>query len=90
VSRFTKNRNSPSEEVPVQWEFRSFEDGQIYITHKEADGLSVLLDWVRSGLTSASDIGDEMGLSKGQVSKMAKKAIDMGVLVKNGRSYAIA
>jgi DNA-binding MarR family transcriptional regulator len=77
------------EEVPIQWTFLSDEHGTIHILHKEADGLSVLIDWVANGLDSASDIADEMGISKGQVSKMANRAINAGLLVKNGRKYAL-
>ena len=89
VSVFTKNRNSPTDERRYEWEFKPFGENQILITHKEADGLMVLVNWVKSGLTSASDIADEMGISKGQVSKMAKKAIDSGLLTKVGRGYGI-
>jgi hypothetical protein len=89
VSRFTKNRNSKVEEVPIQWTFLSDEYGNIHILHKEADGLSVLIDWVATGLDSASDIAEEMGISKGQVSKMANRAINAGLLVKDGRKYAL-
>lgn len=89
VSRFTKNRNSKVEEVPIQWTFLSDDEEKIHILHKEADGLSILIEWVMNGLDSASDIADEMGISKGQVSKMANRAINAGLLIKNGRKYAI-
>jgi hypothetical protein len=89
VSVFTKNRNSPTDERRYEWEFKPFGNNQILITHKEADGLMVLVNWVKDGLTSASDISDEMVISKGQVSKMAKKAIDAGLLIKVGRGYGI-
>jgi hypothetical protein len=89
VSVFTKNRNSPTDERRYEWEFRPFGDNQIQISYKEADGLMVLVEWVKSGLTSASDIAEEMGISKGQVSKMARKAIERGLLVKSGRGYSI-
>jgi len=89
VSVFTKNRNSPTDERRYEWEFKPFGENQILITHKEADGIMVLVNWVKTGLTSASDIADEMGISKGQVSKMAKKAIDAGLLAKSGRGYSI-
>ena len=89
VSRFTKNRNSKVEEVPIQWTFLSDDLGQVHILHKEADGLSILIDWVANGLDSASDIAEEMGISKGQVSKMANRAIQAGLLIKNTRKYAL-
>jgi hypothetical protein len=89
ISVFTKNRNSPTDERRYEWKFEPFGENQILITHKEADGIMVLVNWVKDGLTSASDISDEMVISKGQVSKMAKKAIDAGLLIKVGRGYGI-
>jgi len=41
-------------------------------------------------LTSATDIADEMGISKGQVSKLAKQGNAAGWLKKAGRDYALA
>jgi hypothetical protein len=89
VSVFTKNRNCPNDERRYEWGFKPYGANQILITHKEADGIMVLVDWVKFGLSSASDIAEEMGMSKGQVSKMAKKAIDAGLLIKAGRGYGI-
>jgi CRP-like cAMP-binding protein len=40
-------------------------------------------------LTSAEDIARQMGVTKGPVSKLAKRAIDEGWLRKNGRKYAL-
>ena len=60
------------------------------IATKEADGLSVMIECVRDGLTGAREIAAEMGLSPGAVSKMAKRAIEGGRLRKEGRGYAIA
>jgi hypothetical protein len=73
----------------IEWGFLPNDDGKITITHREADGLTVLIEWVRNGITSASEIADEMGLSKGQVSKMATRAIQLGKLKKVGRDYAL-
>jgi putative DNA primase/helicase len=92
IARFTKDRNSQTEQPAIEWTFQTGVDGKTTITTKEADGMAVLIEWVRDGLTSATDIGKEMGLSTGQVSKMAKKAIDAGRLKKDerGRGYALA
>jgi transposase-like protein len=51
--------------------------------------MDVFLQWVADGLTSAEDIAREMGVSKGTVSKWARKAIEAGKLKKNGREYAL-
>ena len=46
--------------------------------------------WIEYGLTSAGGIAEEMHVSKGTVSKWAKRAIEAGWLKKNGREYALA
>lgn len=90
ISRFTKDRNSQTEQPAIEWTIKTAKDGKTNITTKEADGMVVLIEWVRDGLTSATDIAKEMGLSIGQVSKMATKAIADGKLRKDGRCYALA
>jgi len=89
ISRFTKDRNSQTEQPAIEWKFQTGQDGKTIITTKEADGLAVLIEWVRDGLTTPTDIGKEMGLSTGQVSKMANRAIEAGKLRKDGRGYAL-
>jgi predicted transcriptional regulator len=44
---------------------------------------------IEDGLTRATDIAEEMGFSTGQVSKLAKKAIEAGWLAKDGRDYKL-
>jgi len=80
ISRFTKDRNSRDEQPDYRWKFQTKENGETSVTHLEASGLDVLLKWVRDGLEGATDIANEMGVSKGQVSKMAKKAESQGLL----------
>jgi hypothetical protein len=90
ILRFTKDRNSRSEQPATEWRFATGDDGKVMISTKEADGLAVLVEWVRDGLTGAREIAVEMGLSPGAVSKLAKRAIDAGRLKKDGRGYALA
>jgi hypothetical protein len=90
ISRFTKDRNSRTEQPPIEWTFTTGADGKVSITTKQADGLAVLVEWVRDGLSSAREIAHEMGITPGTVSKMAKRAIEAGRLKKEGRGYAIA
>jgi hypothetical protein len=90
ISRFTKQRNSPTEEPALEWSFQTDSEGKVNISTKEAEGMAVLIQWVRDGVTSATDIADAMGLSKSQVSKMATRAIEAGRLRKDGREYAVA
>jgi hypothetical protein len=90
ISRFTKDRNSRTEQPPIEWTFTTGADGLVDITTKEADGMAVLIEWVRDGLSSCTQLAKEMGLSEGTVSKMAKRAIEAGRLRKEGRGYALA
>jgi len=90
ISRFTKDRNSRTEQAPIEWSFTTGADGHVTVSTKEADGAAVLIEWVRDGLTGAKEIAAEMGISPGTVSKMAKRAIEAGRLKKEGRGYAIA
>ena len=89
IARFTKDRNSQTEQPAIEWTFQTGQDGKTSITTKEADGMAVLVEWVRDGLTTPTEIGKEMGLSTGQASKMATRAIEAGMLRKDGRGYAL-
>ena len=91
VTRFVKNRNSTEEECPaMEWHFyKPKGEVEARISWKNLSTLQVFRQWIEDGLTGASDIADEMGLSKGQVSKLAKKGIAAGWLKKLGRGYAL-
>lgn len=89
LSRFTKERNSGKEQAPLQWTFETGPDGIVRVGHKEASGLSVFRRWIEDGLDSAGDIAAEMGLSKGTISKMAKKGQEAGWLTTDGRRYKL-
>ena len=88
VSRFDKNRNATEAECPeIEWTFRSGHNGRAEIDWKLACDLEKLRHWIENGLTSATDIAVEMGVSKGHVSKLAKIAMQQGLLRHNGREY---
>jgi hypothetical protein len=55
----------------------------------KASSIEVFRQWVEDDLTSAEDISKEMGISKGTVSKLAKRGIKEGWLKKVGREYAL-
>jgi len=86
---FTKQRNSPTEEPAYEFSFQPDLDDSIRITYKKAASADVVLEWVRNGLDSCEDIAREMGLSKGQVSKLAKRLKDDGRLVITSRRYKV-
>lgn len=88
-SRFTKNRNQPGILPESEWEFITETDGHVTIRADLTSDLKTLRRWIEDGLTGADDIAQEMGLSKGTVSKMARRAMDEGWLRKNGREYEL-
>lgn len=90
ISRFTKNRNSPTEQPDIEWDFSTSPDGVLHIGTCEASSADIFREWIEVGLTGAEDIAREMGVSKGTVSKLARKGMEAGWLVKKGREYALA
>jgi len=89
VSRFTKNRNSPADPLSFDWTIEPEVDGTVKIKTVETSSDDVIVQWVRDGLTTASDIATEMGVTKGTVSKRAARLIETGRLEKNGRGYKL-
>lgn len=88
VTRFVKNRNAASDPTPLEWSFMP-DGNRVLVTYKEADNLALLRQWIEDGLETCSEIAEEMGLSKGQVSKLARKAEKAGWLKKSGRKYQL-
>ncbi len=89
ISRFTKQRNAPEDPPPFEWHFEPSENNQIRVTYQEADPLQIFRQWIVDGLTSCREIAEEMGVSKGTVSKLAKKAEKAGWLEIKHRQYCI-
>jgi putative DNA primase/helicase len=91
VARFVKNRNSTEEECPpLEWQFIKAKDvTKAQISWKKVSTPQLFRQLIEDGLTRATEIAEEMGFSAGQVSKLAKKAIDAGWLEKDGRDYKL-
>ena len=89
LSRFTKNRNASADPAPLNWHFRP-EGARVVVTFTEADPLQILRGWVEDGLTSCTDIAEEMGLSKGRISQLAKAGERAGWLKIEHGKYKIS
>jgi hypothetical protein len=89
VSRFTKNRNAPADPLSFLWNIESKLDGSVMVSTEETSTDDAIVQWVRDGLSSASDIAAEMGMTKGPVSKRAARLIKAGRLEKAGRGYKL-
>jgi len=88
VSRFTKDRNSRCEQEPTSWHFDTV-NGVTTAATSPADSIALFRYWIESGLNTASDLAAEMGISKGTVSKLAKRAEKAGWLKVEKRRYVI-
>lgn len=91
VARFVKNRNATETACPpLEWHF-VLPQGETTasVSWKKLSTRQIFRELIESGLTSASDIAEEMSISKGQASKLAAKGIKEGWLTKNGRDYAL-
>jgi AAA domain len=89
VSRFTKNRNAPADPLSLIWNIESELNGSIRVRTEETSADDVIVQWVRDGLSSASEIAVEMGMTKGPISKRAARLIKAGRLEKSGRGYKL-
>jgi putative DNA primase/helicase len=87
VSVFTKERNSGREQVPLEWTFETDSSGVVRITYKQADPLAVFRSWVECGYNTANAIAEVMDTSASTVSKLAKKAQEVGWLAVKNRKY---
>lgn len=87
ISRFTKWRNASALPKTYKWHFLPNGSGDMDIQFKEASPLFLFLHWVDSGLEYCSDIAEEMGVSKGYISRLAKTALKLGRIQINGRKY---
>ena len=80
VSRFTKEREREETEAgPWQWTFMTDGTGT-HVSHARMDHLDIFVQLVKDGLSSCKDIADEMDVSKGTVSKWAKRAALAGLI----------
>lgn len=92
IARFVKNRHSPGESCPtLEWRFtKAGEDGRVEVSWKELSPTLVFRQCVQDGLTSATDIAEEMGISKASACRLAAKGMKEGWLKKDGRDYILA
>ena len=89
VSRFTKNRQGTAEETtPLEWHYVTT-GNRVQATFKQMQSLDVFRQWLRDGLTGCGEIAEEMGMTKGAVSKLAKRAEREGWLTISNRVYSL-
>jgi hypothetical protein len=91
VSRFVKNRNATEVDCPpLEWHFNLPQgETRARVSWKKMSTSQMFRQWIEDGLTRATEIAEEMSISKGQVSKLAKRGILAGWLKKSGQDYAL-
>ncbi|MCE0521567.1 MAG: AAA family ATPase [Methylacidiphilales bacterium] len=88
VATFDKNRNATNEETPsLLWHFEPKPDGSVVPTWTTLTPLQIFIGLVEDGLDSCGEIAQEMNVSKATVSRLAKKALQAGTIIMNGRNY---
>ncbi|HEV2453099.1 MAG TPA: AAA family ATPase [Verrucomicrobiae bacterium] len=89
VARFVKNRNTSDAECPaVEWTFfKSPTDSKAHVTWKKISVPEQFRKCIDEGLSSATEIAEEMGVSRALVSRYAARAVKAGWLVKKDRRY---
>jgi hypothetical protein len=88
IATFDKNRNSTNDETPsLLWHFESKPDGSVIPNSSKLTPLEIFIGLVADGLDSCGDIAQEMGITKGTVSKLAKRAEREGHIAIEGRRY---
>jgi hypothetical protein len=87
VTRFTKpSRNTQEEVPPYEWHLVTDNaNGKVTISYQQTQSSEVFVQLITDGVTDCADIAAEMKVSKGTVSKWAKKMMDAGRLKKTNR-----
>lgn len=89
ITRFTKNRQGTIEEVePLSWHYAP-DGARVRSTFKRLQSIELFKEWVRQGLLSCKDIAEEMGVTKGAVSKMAARGVREKWLQVQNREYVL-
>lgn len=77
------------ETQPLDWKFEPVSDSLTQVSHKRVSILDLFRQWLEDGLTSCTDIANEIGVSKGTVSKLAMRGIQEGWVKQEGREYKL-
>ena len=89
MARFVKNRNTGDADCPsLEWTFvKPPNDLKAHVNWKRTSVPDSFRKCIEDGLSTASEIADEMGVSRAMVSRHAAKAIKAGWLKRKDRRY---
>jgi RecA-family ATPase len=87
ITSFAKCRNCrPGEAPPLKWTLSDFGDS-MKITCAPHNGPDAMLEHIQDGMASATELAEELKVSKGTISKWAKRLIADGRIKKDRRDY---
>lgn len=89
LTRFTKWRGASRQPKSFEWSYTPSVNGEILIDWKEAGNMNVFLNHITNGLDTCILIAEEMGVSKGYISKLATQAESKGYLEKRKGKYCL-
>jgi hypothetical protein len=91
ITRFVKpSRNTQEDIPPYEWHIvTEAENGRVSVGCKVAQSMDVFRRCIEDGVTECTQLAEEMKVSKGTISKWAKKAEREGWLTKRGREYRL-
>jgi hypothetical protein len=84
-SNFDKFRRSRDGNGPLRWTIRAAPDTDIDITSEPFQGLEAMIALIAAGVTSPSQLAEELGVTGGCISKWGKKGVDSGRLAQPRR-----
>jgi hypothetical protein len=86
-TNFTKQRNSQTPEWTREWTFQTEKDGTINIGCEEIAFDEKVLRLIQSGITSATDLAEELEVNKSTVSRSCQRLINKNLIELNNRQY---
>lgn len=89
LTTFAKCRNCQGRDaMPLRWTLQD-EANRITVSCESFSGSDALLAHIRDGIVSATDLAQALSVQTSTVSKWAKKAMQAGLIRKNGRDYEL-
>ncbi|MDR2628846.1 MAG: AAA family ATPase [Puniceicoccales bacterium] len=87
TTSFEKNReDAGGTERNLDWSFVT-ENGRTQVTYAPTDMRAKIYDLIRDGIESCSDLAEEVGITKGMVSRYATDLSQKGLIKKQGNLY---
>lgn len=92
ISRFTKPSRNTQDEIPcLEWHVVTDSvTGEVTVGYKPAQTMDVFLGLIEDGVRECNQIAQEMKTSPATISRLAKRAMDAGKIIKKSREYFLA